>query len=113
VHGELYDSLYSGSLLVAMLAAGLGALLFVYFVVVRFSGQNASRPVIRLANLAGSVALIAMILSITVHLVFGHAPTAQEPMGVVEFLLNHRAYWLVFVLAALAFSGPTLVDVRH
>jgi hypothetical protein len=109
----LYDTLYTWSLLIALVAAGFGALLCVYFLVARLSGRAARRQLSRLANVAGSVALIAMILSVTVHLAFGHAPTSPEPMGVVEFALQHKAYWLVFVFAVLTFLGPTLVEVRQ
>lgn len=111
--GSLHDSLYSWSLLIALIAAGLGALLCVYFLTLRLSGRGAGRNFIRLARVTGPLALITMIFSVTVHLVFGHAPTSPEPMGALEFMFRHEAYWLVLVLAVLACCGPTLAERRR
>jgi hypothetical protein len=105
----LYDSLYSWTLLLALVASGVGALLFDYFLVMRLIRRGAPRVLVRIANIAGSLGLLCMILSIVVHFSFGHAARTQEPPGIAEFLMEHKAYWLVAAFILFSYLGPALL----
>ena len=104
----MHDSLYSWSLLLALVASGTGALLFDYFLVMRLIRRGVPRVLIRVANIAGSLALLCMIFSIVVHFSFGHAAGTPEPMGALQFLMEHKAYWLVAAFILFSYLGPAL-----
>ena len=104
----MHDSLYSWSLLFALVSSGVGALLFDYFLVMRLIRRGVPRVLVRIANIAGSLALLCMIFSVVVHVSFGHATETLEAMGVSQFLMEHKAYWLVAAFILLSYLGPAL-----
>jgi len=88
----------------------LGSFFFDYFLVMRVLRRTANQRFARFAFYCGSIGVIAGILSVTIHLVFGHGGDAAEPMGAGEFFMNHKAYWLVAVLVLLSFLGPAISE---
>jgi hypothetical protein len=87
------DSLYSFTLLLALVAAGGGLLL----AAAAFGmGPRAAR----LARWSAWTALAAGAVSLGVHLAFGHAPGSPEALGPVAFVSIHPAYLAVAGLAA-------------
>jgi hypothetical protein len=106
--GVDYDLLYSGSLLLALVASGLGSFFFDYFLVMRVLRRTANPKFARFAYYCGSISVLAAILSVTIHFVFGHGSEAAEPMRAAEFFIAHKAYWLVAALALLSFIGPAI-----
>ena len=105
-----YDTLYSTSLLIALVASGVGSLFFDYFLVMRFLRRPANKRFVRFAYYSGSISIVAAIFSVTIHLVFGHGSDASEPMSASAFFLSHKSYWLVAVLALLSFLGPAIAE---
>ncbi len=98
--------------MLALVASGIGALLFDYFLVMRLIRRGAPRLLVRIANTAGSLGLLCMIFSVVVHFSFGHTAGTPEPMGVAEFLAEHKAYWLVAAFILLSYLGPVLLRVE-
>lgn len=105
-----YDFLYSASLFLALVASGIGSFFFDYFLVMRVLRRPVNKRLSRFAYYCGSIAVVSGIFSVTIHLVFGHGTTAGEPMEIGEFLIHHKAYWVVAVLTLLAFLGPAIAD---
>ncbi len=105
----MHASLYSWTLLLALVASGIGALLFDYFLIMRLIRRGAPRILVRIANLAGSLGLLCMIFSVVVHFSFGHAAGTPEPMGIAEFLMEHKAYWLIAAFILFSYLGPALL----
>ena len=105
----MHDSLYSWTLLLALVASGIGTLLFDYFLVMRLIRRGVPRILGRIANIAGSLGLLCMIFSVVVHFSFGHAAGTPEPMGVAEFLMEHKVYWLVAAFVLFSYLGPVLL----
>ena len=91
------DQIYSLTLLAALLAAGLsavGALGLLW--------RRRSRRLGAVAWIAGLTAMAFGLLSLTVHLAFGHRPGTTEVLGLVAFFEAHPAYLIVFVIVRLA-----------
>ena len=102
---RLSDLVYSSSLVVAWLSAGLALLLGIVAAVRRASAARARQPVpaprpraIPAALGALLVGASSLVVSVAVHWRSGHGPTAAEPMDVSQFLSEHEA----FPLAAFA-----------
>ena len=99
------DAIYSLALLIALVAGGLGAFIFV---ITMLSGRNWIRTYTKLSlitPICGVVALLAGFVSGLVHLSFGHGPESDEPMLPLQFLTHHKAYWLVLTLCFMLFAG--------
>ena len=93
-----------------MIASGLGALLFVYFLLMRTLRRHVARRLKRIAFAAATVGLVCLVFSFAVHLALGHAPGSPEPMAITGFVIHHKAYWLVGAFIVLAYLGPALVE---
>lgn len=93
------DTLYSLTLLAALVSGAVGA----------FAGiLSLCRPWPRVRWIGlrcGLLALALGVLSIGVHLHFGHGPAAPEPMALGRFLRIHPAYGAVFVLVLFAIGS--------
>ena len=99
------DSIYSLSLLLSVVAGGLGAALFI-LVAAQPSQPRIPGPKAALAAFVFGVTAVSFgIISVLVHLVFGHGPESDAPMTTVEFFWHHKAYWLVLILIVLACKG--------
>jgi hypothetical protein len=96
------DTLYSTTLLVALISGGAGVLTLVQLALGRRKQPLLARALARTALYCGVLALAAGLLSLGVHFFSGHGPDSPEPMRALAFLAHHRAYWAVAVLAALS-----------
>lgn len=100
------DSLYSTTLLVALMLAAVGA----------GSGVielcRPGRWSRRIALWVNVLALLVGAFSFTVHLLFGHGPTAQEPMAIFRFLRFHPAYGVVLVFSLFGLGVRLLSGAR-
>lgn len=90
------DSVYSLSLLMALVTGAIAALIFVSLLI------SANWHPGRKAATSGAISLVvsvvlAMVSGVT-HLVFGHGPDSAEPMRIATFVWHHKAYLLVFSL---------------
>ena len=56
----------------------------------------------RLAVLSGVVAIIAVGVAATSHVLLGHAPGTASALGFVAFLGEHRALWVTLAVAIVA-----------
>lgn len=94
-------SLYSLSLLTAMIFGTLGVLIAALTMLkVPLHPRIASRTrVITIVCLPA--ALAPALLSLIVHFNYGHGPTAVEPMSLLRFVTHHKAYWIVMILCLL------------
>lgn len=99
------DSIYSLSLLLSVVAGGLGAALFILVAAQPSQPRMSGPKVVLAAFVFGATALSLGIISVLVHLIFGHGSESDAPMTTVEFFGHHKAYWLVLVLTVLAFKS--------
>jgi hypothetical protein len=91
------DTLYSIALGAAIAAAALSLL--------ARAGRFGRARALALASLA------FLILSVTVHLAFGHRPGTDQALGFVAFFREHPAFAIVGVASlalVLAFRRPSL-----
>lgn len=95
------DLIYSGSLLISLVAGGLGLAVGLLVTI----GQP--RPFFLRAGLAiVSAALACLGISVGVHWFWGHGAGSLEPMGTAAFSSSHPAFGVGALLAA---AGLTLV----
>lgn len=97
---QVADQLYSLTLLVALVAAGVG-------VVGALGLLWRRRSVLRrrsgaVARICGLAALTFGLLSLAVHLAFGHRPGTAEALGPVAFFEAHPAFLVVFAAGVVA-----------
>ena len=102
------DTIYSLSLLVALIAGGGGCAAALAAALAARRARTERPWLSRACLLCGLVSLIAGLLSILVHMTYGHGPRSLEPMTVTGFFLFHKAYWAVLVLTLLSLAGWTL-----
>jgi hypothetical protein len=99
------DSIYSLFLLLSLIASGLGATIFL-LVVLQPNKVRKFGPRLALASLVCcATALLFGIISVSVHLVFGHGPDSVAPMTIGAFFGHHKAYWFVLFFTVLGFSA--------
>jgi hypothetical protein len=101
------DALYSGTLFVASGLAVIGALAGV--MVLCRPGRILRRTVL----LCVVVALVFGVVSIAVHLWYGHGPGTPEPMDLRRFLDVHPAYSIVVMLSSFSFLAALLSRQRR
>lgn len=106
------DTVYSLSLLVALVAGGLGAALSVVLMRKARIGHHRNRRMLPLVLISGIIALLSGAASVAVHSYFGHGQDSAEPMEFTQFIMHHKAYCLVFALCLLAFLGYFLLSRR-
>lgn len=116
---QLLDLLYSTTLLAALtagalsLTAGLVALVRTWH---QPTGVPESSLRQRLCQAATSGALVSVafaIVSIGVHILFGHRPGSAEGLGPVAFFAIHPAYLGTSAMAALAALFSRLARARQ
>ena len=97
------DLLYSSTLLLAMICAGIVAVYSIgWFIRQQRTQQPLSFPMgwMKGIMLAGVMLVVGSIL---IHFFAGHAPNSIEPMGLIAFTRAHPAFlMLAFVLATEA-----------
>ena len=99
------DSIYSLSLLLSLIAGGLGAAIFA-LVATQPEQVRKIGPRVALAALAcGATAMLSGVISVLVHLVFGHGSDSIAPMTMSEFFRHHNAYWLVLLFTLLSYGA--------
>ncbi len=100
------DRLHSLTLLAALIIGGLGAgATIVAGVILAAGNKRVSRRLALIPVWCGALALLFGVVSAAVHFIFGHGQGGPEPMALAEFLLHHKAYWFVIVLAVASFAG--------
>lgn len=99
------DAIYSIALLIALAAGGLGAFIFVVTMLMRRNWARTSTRLPLATPICGVVALFFGFVSGLVHFRFGHRPESEEPMVLLQFITQHKAYWLIFALGFLLFAG--------
>jgi len=106
------DSIYSLSLLLSLIAGGLGAIIFA-LVAVRPNQARKFGPGVVLGPLVcGAIALLSGVISVLVHFIFGHGPDSVAPMSTWQFFWHHKSYWFVLLFTLLAYSAWRSVS-RH
>ncbi len=99
------DTLYSLSLLLALMLGAVGTAALVHSMILRLSGRRRNFYVTRFPIICGGAALLAGVFSAIVHLLFGHDSDSLEPMAPGQFMMQHKAYWVVLALAIPALLG--------
>jgi len=100
------DTLYSLSLLVSLLTGALSALLALW----SLPAVNArlprnlrlARPLHRMVGSALFVAWAALLVSVVVHLRWGHRPGGPEALPLRDFLLIHPSFVVAALLPAVS-----------
>ncbi len=99
------DSVYSLSLLVSLATGVLGTALSLPLLRNRKlavqSGERKAQTVLAL----GIANLIFGGISAVVHRLYGHGQGSGESMTWLQFLGNHKAYWIVLTLFAMIFTA--------
>lgn len=99
------DTVYSLFLLLSLIAGGFGATIFL-LVVLRPNQVRKFGPRVAVASLVCCViALFFGLISVSVHLVFGHGPDSVAPMATGAFFGHHKAYWVVLIFTVFGFGA--------
>jgi len=94
--------LYSVALSLALLAAGVSMLAaLVQWVAARKGNAGADAVPRRVARLAALASLPLVAVSLVFHLFTGHRPGTPEGMTTLAFVLEHKAFAGIVLLAAL------------
>jgi hypothetical protein len=102
--GEI-DALYSLALLIALVVGGLGAIIFVVFMLSRRDWLGTNNRFSVILPICGILALFFGFVSGLVHFIFGHGSESTDPMLPLQFIAHHKAYWIVLALCVLLFAG--------
>lgn len=97
------DTIYSLTLLVSLVAGVLGT---VYCLLERNRLQSKGAARDRALLIVLSFAMVtsfAGAASLVVHRAYGHGAESREPMSLLHFFAQHRAYWIVLALCLLLF----------
>jgi hypothetical protein len=100
------DLLYSITLLVALFAGALSLLAGIVALVRArrpVQGESKSSPsprIYRVATTGALVSVVFAVVSIAVHLAFGHRPGSVEGLDLPAFFALHPSYLGVFAMAA-------------
>ncbi|MEM7349499.1 MAG: hypothetical protein AAF657_01750 [Acidobacteriota bacterium] len=93
------DTVYSLTLLIALIAASVSA---VGGLTLRLRRPLPAVGALgRVLRASGPVAVVFGVLSLAVHLAFGHRPGTAEALGPIAFFDVHPSFLAVFALAAL------------
>ena len=99
------DVIYSLSLLISLIASGLGATIFALVAVKPDQAQRFGPGLALAALVCGATALLFGMISVFVHLVFGHGSDSVATMTTSQFFWHHKAYWFVLPLTLLAYGA--------
>jgi hypothetical protein len=120
---EIHDSLYSYALLAAFVC-GTAAALWDFVAVVlpslrgaMTSGGGDGAPVAprrtRGARVLFAIAVLALLLSVLVHVRWGHGPGSPEPMPFGQVLSEHPAFFWAAVILLFAGFPAALIAARE
>lgn len=101
------DSIYSLSLLVSLLSGASSFLLSALALVPRLPAAlprclRLEPKRRRLARLALYLSLLSLLISVTVHLLWGHRPGTPDGLAIPEFLRVHPSYLVAAGLPTLS-----------
>lgn len=99
------DAVYSLSLLISLVAGTLGATIFILVAAQSSRPRKFGAKLALAAIVFGATALLFGMISVLVHLNFGHGRNSDAAMTTLEFFGHHKAYWLVLILIVLAYKG--------
>jgi H+/Cl- antiporter ClcA len=99
------DTVYSLFLLVSLIAGSLGAIIFTLVTTLPERAGKFQSRVATAALICGVAALLAGIISVSVHLVFGHGQGSIAPMTTSQYFGHHKAYWFVLLFTSLSFGA--------
>jgi peptidoglycan biosynthesis protein MviN/MurJ (putative lipid II flippase) len=104
----LMDTVYSLSLLVSLAAGVLGMAFCLPLLQNRKAPDKAGDRKAQIVLALGVATLISGGISAVVHRLYGHGQGSGEPMTWLQFLGNHKAYWIVLVLFAVVFATRSI-----
>lgn len=81
------DTLYSCSLLIALIAGCAGILLGIFAL-----ARSSSRLLFRAGCSAIGLGALGLATSAATHRHWGHGPTSVEPMDIARFIASHPAF---------------------
>ena len=105
------DAVYSFSLLVSLIAGGIGTVTAVLAAIWPRQARKLGHRGMSARYGCGVVALSFGLVSVSVHLVFGHGQQSAEPMAATQFFSHHKAYWLVLLFVFLTFGTRRLAGI--
>jgi hypothetical protein len=91
------DMLYTSSLLLALIAGGVGLVLGI--ATSRVRGSVSSLP--NWALFALAISALALAVSISAHFIWGHGSSSAEPMRFVRFVELHPALLVAAIIIAV------------
>ncbi|MBT8061946.1 MAG: hypothetical protein KJO85_04635, partial [Gammaproteobacteria bacterium] len=95
---DMMDTVYSVGLLIALICAVLGTGLALLRRL-RPPKQSAAHRMAGVAPpLLALLSVLAALISLGVHAIYGHGAASPEPMAVGEFGMQHKAYWFLLAL---------------
>lgn len=97
------DTLYSLTLGAAMVAAAVSFLLGIGGLRKTAADPSRGKTLLRLAARGAILAGGLLILSVTVHLGFGHRPATEQALGFAPFVREHPAFAIVAVIPLALF----------
>jgi phosphotransferase system glucose/maltose/N-acetylglucosamine-specific IIC component len=99
------DTVYSLSLLISLISGALGAAFFALTAVRLQQVQKLGPRVALVPMVCGSVTILFGMVSLIVHMLFGHGSDSVAPMATLQFFWHHKAYWIVLFFIVLAYWG--------
>ena len=102
------ENVYTATLLVALLAMGLGITgsLVMQIAFLRGIRLSSMQALVNFITLSGFASLVSGLVSAGVHKLHGHNIESMAPMSLFPFLAQHKIYIVILVVSGILIWSP-------